>query len=403
MKRILVLATTFPRWEDDTEPALVYYLSQLLAERSFYITVLVPHSGGAAFRETMGLLDVRRFPYFWPYSKQRLCYDGGALPNLKRYWSAKLQLPIFLPAQARAIAAIMKQEDWDLVHAHWIVPQGFFAANLCNHHNVPLLLTAHAGDVFAMRHPLIRPFGRYALRNAVSCTVNSNATVEVVLRLYSDSKVNLVPMGVDLGRFHPGLPDEELVRRFDLKDKTVLGVGRFAPKEGFSHLIDSAAILVKRYPDLRVVLVGFGPEEDLLRERVKKHELEGVVRFAGRVSQTDLPRYYRSSQVFALPSVLLPSGDTEGQGIVLLEAMASGIPLVASAVGGVVDVVKNGEDGLLVPPSDPETLANALSSILDDHSLASRFVSSGQKTIENRFSWERTADRFAELYQEIIR
>jgi len=68
MKKILVLATTFPPWEDDTEPAFVYYLSQLLAERSFSITVLVPHSGGAALRETMGLLEVKRFPYFWPHS-----------------------------------------------------------------------------------------------------------------------------------------------------------------------------------------------------------------------------------------------------------------------------------------------------------------------------------------------
>jgi len=398
MKKILVLATTFPRWEDDTEPAFVYYLSQLLAERSFSITVLVPHSGGAALRETMGLLEVKRFPYFWPHSGQRVCYDGGALPNLKRYWRAKLQLPGFLLAQSMSIAAMMNREKWDLVHAHWIVPQGFFAAKLCNHHKVPLLLTAHAGDVFAMQHPLIRPFG-----NAVSCTVNSNATVEAVLRLYSDSKVNLVPMGVDLGRFHPGLPDEELVRRFDLKGKTILGVGRFAPKKGFSHLVDSAAILAKRYPDLRVVLVGFGPEEDLLRDKVEILNLQEVVRFAGSVSQTDLPKYYRTSQVFALPSVLLPSGDTEGQGTVLLEAMASGTPLVASAVGGVVDVVQDGKDGLLVQPTDPTVLANAISSMLDDRSLASRLVTHGLRTIEDRFSWEKTADRFAELYREIVR
>ncbi|MBN1425005.1 glycosyltransferase [Candidatus Fermentibacteria bacterium] len=401
--RVLVLATTFPRWADDTEPAFVFYLSNLLAERGFDITVLVPHAPGAARSERLGSLQVIRFAYALPRRWQRVCYDGGALPNLKRYWRARLQLPGFLIAQDRAIAQMLRQRPWDLVHAHWIVPQGFFAALHCRRRGIPLILTAHAGDVFAMTHPLIRPFGTHALRRAVSCTVNSNATVEAVLRLYAGSQVNLVPMGVDLSLFHPGVPDEEIVHRHGLRGKTVLGVGRFAEKKGFTHLIAAAHILAKEWPDFRLLLVGFGPEEPMLRRQVAELGLSSVVVFAGRVAQTDLARYYRTCQAFALPSVVLPSGDTEGQGVVLLEAMSSCLPVVASAVGGITDIVQDGLNGILVPPADPPSLANAVRRILEDDEVARRVATQGLESIRTRFSWARIADRFAQLYTESIR
>ncbi|MCU0612891.1 MAG: glycosyltransferase [Candidatus Eisenbacteria bacterium] len=401
--RVLVLATTFPRWRDDTEPAFVYYLSQLLAERGFEITVLVPHAPGAALKERLGLLDVIRFPYAWPRSTQRVCYDGGALPNLKRHWRARLQLPGFLCAQEHAIAHLLRTRSWDLVHAHWIVPQGFFAAVHCRRRHVPLILTAHAGDVFAMNHFAVRPFGSYALRHAASCTVNSNATVEAVLKLHAGSKVNLVPMGVDLSLFHPGVPDEELIRRHDLRGRTVLGVGRFAEKKGFAHLVSAARVLADQSPDFRLLLVGFGPEEPALRKQTADLDLSSVVVFAGRVNQRDLARYYRACQAFALPSVVLPSGDTEGQGVVLLEAMSSSVPVVASAVGGITDIVTDGVNGLLVPPGNPPALAGALSRILDDPRPARQLAEQGLATIAARFSWDRIANRFAELYRRHTR
>ncbi len=400
--KVLVLATTFPRWKNDTEPAFVYYLSEFLAQRSFSMTVLVPHAGGAAFRERLGSLEVRRFPYFRPYQRQKLCYNGGALPNLRRYWLARFQLPLFLLAQRRAITHTIKSEPWDLVHAHWIVPQGYLATAPCRRRNIPLLLTAHAGDVFAMQHPLVRLFATHALRQAVSCTVNSNATVEAVLRLHGNSTVNLVPMGVDLGLFHPGLPDEGITRRFDLRGKTILGVGRFAPKKGFQHLVNAVHILAGQWKEIRLLLIGFGPEEDALKAQVKDLKLEDTIKFVGKISHAELPKYYRTCQAFAAPSVVLPSGDTEGQGVVLLESMASSVPTVASRVGGIVDIVEHEMNGLLVPPEDPKALAEALRRVLMDETLASELTKNGIDTIQRRFSWESTADRFAELYQRII-
>jgi len=401
-KRILVLATTFPRWKDDTEPAFVYYLSDLLAQRGFSMTVLAPHSSGSLFRERLGNVNVRRFSYAWPHSMQKICYNGGALPNLKRYWRARLQLPVFLLRQWNAILKLVEQDSWDLIHAHWIVPQGFFATVIGRMKHIPVILTAHAGDVFAMRNPVIRPFATYALRKALLCTVNSNATVEAVLKLYKDSTVSLVPMGVDLSRFHPGLPDEEIVRRFDLRGRTILGVGRFAPKKGFLHLIDACSSLVSKSPDYRLLLCGFGPQEESLRARVAERNLEGIVHFAGKINQNELPRFYRSSQVVSVPSVVLSSGDTEGQGIVVLEAMASRIPVVASGVGGILDTITHDRNGILVPPGDPASLADAIYGLCEDERKADLIARNGLETIRQRFSWDRIADRFAALYENIL-
>jgi glycosyltransferase involved in cell wall biosynthesis len=182
-----------------------------------------------------------------------------------------------------------------------------------------------------------------------------------------------------------------------------LGVGRFAEKKGFIHLIAAARLMADRSPDFRLLLVGFGPEEPTLRRHVADLGLSSTVVFAGRVTQRDLPRYYRTCQAFALPSVVLPSGDTEGQGVVLLEAMSSSLPVVASAVGGITDIITDGVNGLLVPPADPPALAKALSRILDGGDLGYRLAMQGMDTIGERFSWERIADRFARLYRESIR
>jgi phosphatidylinositol alpha-1,6-mannosyltransferase len=399
--KVLVLATTFPRWSGDTEPAFVHDLCRGLAESGHELLALVPHAPGAKLRETMNGIEVRRFRYFLPTRLQRLCYEGGALPNLRRSWLARLQLPAFLAAQAFAFVRAVLTHRPALVHCHWIVPQGFLGAVLKPLFRYRLVLTAHAGDVFTMRNPLLKRFGKLALRGADAATVNSNATIEALLRVERPKRVRLVPMGVDLRHFGMGQIGTAIRDRFALSGPVVLGVGRFAEKKGFKYLIRAVPLVRQRFPSAELLLVGFGPLERDLRAETLQSGVAGAVHFVGRITHQDLPQYYAAADVFVLPSVVTRSGDTEGLGVVLLEAMAQGIPVVACDVGGIPDIVKHGETGLLARQRDPDDLAAKIVRVLDDPSLRERLVRCGRAHVRSSFSWERITRRFDKLYSEL--
>lgn len=398
--RALVVATTFPRWANDTTPPFVYDLSRMLA-RNASLKVLAPHAPGAKRHEFMGGLEVVRFPYFYPKSLQRLCYDGGILPNLKKSRLARLQLPFFLAAQFFYIWKTARRNEIDLIHCHWIVPQGFFVAAIHKLTRIPYVLTAHGGDAFAFKgNALVSKLGRYAVKNARVCTVNSRATQQAVQTLYGEGAVEIVPMGVDVHLFNRDKYDENLKSELNAQDLFLLGVGRFAEKKGFQYLIQAMPLVLAKRPSAKLILVGFGPMEDELKKLVKSLNLEDSVSMPGSRSGTELAKFYATADIFIGPSIVAESGDTEGLGVVFLEAMASGAPVIASDVGGVGDIVKDGVTGLLVPQKDPQSIARKVLLLAGDADLRNELRYNGEKLARERFSWETIAQSFLRIFLE---
>ena len=178
--RILVIATTFPRWEKDQEPRFVFDLSKELA-KTLSLWVLVPHAPGAKTNETMQGVRIIRFPYFYPRSLETVCYEGGILPKLKSSWLARFQLPFFLAAQFYFMCKTVRKHKINFIHCHWLIPQGFFTALLKMWSRVPFLLTAHGGDVYSFKKfPIVLKLNRFALKRSSGCTANSEATRKAV-------------------------------------------------------------------------------------------------------------------------------------------------------------------------------------------------------------------------------
>ena len=195
------MASTFPRWNNDTTPAFVYYLSDILAKK-YNIKILAPHYFKAKKYQKMGNLSVYRFRYFFPEKYQRLCYDGGVLPNIRRSFLARIQVPIFLLAEFFSARKLIKKEKIDLVHAHWILPQGIVWALVKKFYGTDLIITAHEGDIFPLKNKIFRIMAKFALNSCDFCTVNSNATKKAVLSVSKDIKnIAIVPMGVDSNLF----------------------------------------------------------------------------------------------------------------------------------------------------------------------------------------------------------
>lgn len=294
------------------------------------------------------------------------------------------------------IKAILDRHRFDIVHVHepmtpmlpWAVLRHSRSVNIGTFHASRAADDTHAG--YALGKPIIEPlFNRLAGLIAVS-----EAARDMVAQ-YLPGEYRVIPNGVDVARF--GAPDVEPLPQFADDRPTVLFVGRLEKRKGFKFLLRAFIQTQRQIPDARLIVVG-GYEtrtEVTYREFAAEHGLQEV-HFIGRVSDPELARYYASADVFCAPSI-----GFESFGIVLLEAMAAGVPVVASDILGYRTVLTQGSEGLLVPPEDSAALAAALVSLLSAPEVRARMGAAGRVTAK-RYDWPVVAQQVAGYYGEVL-
>lgn len=293
---------------------------------------------------------------------------------------------------------------FDLVHAHGLRGAliGVLAARLAG---IPSLFTAHnlieSGSLL-QRLTLRTLGGSAAAIIAVSQAVADSLALQGVAR----AKITVIPNGVDLSTFsrrdtsyNPDNPQEREISCFlhacrsgGGKAPLVAAIGRLSPEKGFDVLIDAFTILLEQLPEARLILAGTGHKNREIRAQVNDTH---NIHLAGELPDV-IPL------LFAADVVAIPSRQ-EGQGIVALEAMAAGKPVVASRVGGLVETVLDGETGLLVPPNDPAALAQALFQILTDKDGSLSMGQAGRIRVEQEYTLEKMMRRTIEIYRNICR
>lgn len=396
--RILVLTSTFPRWPGDREPPFVFELCRRLAA-AHQVLVIAPHCPGAATEERLGEnLAVRRFRYA-PQALESLAYDGGILEKLRRGRWRLLLVPLFLAAELAATLRAVRRERPDVIHAHWIVPQGLvglLAAAACGGKRPALVCTSHGADLFALRGLLARQLKGCVARRAAALTVVSAAMKARALELGArPERVRVMPMGIDARqRF---APDPSSERRRD----ELLFVGRLVAKKGVGHLLDALALVRRTLPDVRLTLVGAGPLEAELRAQALARGLDAHVVFAGAVANEELAPYYRRAAALVVPSVVTPEGDQEGLGLVIGEALACECPVVASDLPAIRDLVHDGMTGFLARPGDATDLADKIVRMLGDPGRAARLAREGRGLVLERFDWQTVGRGYEELLSAV--
>jgi glycosyltransferase involved in cell wall biosynthesis len=388
--RVLVLASTYPRWPADTLPPFVHELALRLG-RQHEVHVLAPHAKGCKTREVMDGVQVHRFRY-GPEGMETLAYSSGMLPGLRRRPWRLLGLPIFLFAEWFATWRLLRQQKFDVIHAHWLLPHGLIAlmARACCGYHPALICTSHGADLYGLRGALARSLRRRVVRGSERVTVVSQAMLEDLRLEAGDvSNCSVLPMGVDTQqRFTPSVSP---ITRTGL-----LFVGRLADKKGVDVLLDAMARL-RDMPDLSLHIIGSGPEEARLKQQASSLGLDKIVDFVGPVPNRDLPLWYQRSSVLVFPSVVTPYGDQEGLGLVPVEALACGCAVVASDLEAVKDVIRDRETGLLSTAGDAKQLAETLHVILWDQKLRDRLALQGRAWAVEKFDWSRIAERYAAL------
>lgn len=393
-KRLLILTSTFPRWKDDEDPPFVFELCRRLREH-YAIHVLAPHFPGTATEEQFADLQVTRFRYFLtPW--ERLAYQGGILAGLKQNpWRYGL-VPCFILAEFFALIHLLRRQKFDLIHAHWMLPQGMvaLAARLFNK-SPPLLCTSHGGDLYGLQGPLVNPMKRLILSHATAITVVSSTMREEVIGLGADhDKVHVIPMGVDLqNRFVPPSNRD--------RNTSLLFVGRLVEKKGLRYLINAMPLILKSHPQVNLRIAGDGPEKEALNKQVAELGINDHVRFLGAAENKFLPSLYQTSDVVIFPSVIAEDGDREGFGLVLVEALGCECAIVVTDLPAMQDIIINGKTGLVVPQKNARQLAEKIICLLDDRALCLSLGKEGRQYVLGRYDWSCIARRYASLIESI--
>ena len=268
-----------------------------------------------------------------------------------------------------------------MIHAHWILPNGFVASRVWRATGVPYAVTLHGSDVFmAERNPLFAAMARRALAGAAHVTSCSGELRDRLLRIGGEEhgdKVVLVANGTGVRRpagGAAGAAGSPACLGLDLPAdaRAIVAVGRLVDKKGFVHLVDAVPRILERVPEARIVIGGGGPLEEPLRRRAAERGVADRVLFTGGLSHDRVLALLAAAEVVVMPSVRDPRGNVDGLPIVVLEAMAAGRPVVATDVSGIPMAIEHGRTGLLVPERDPGALADAVVELLDEPERARR-------------------------------
>ncbi|MCW4004244.1 MAG: glycosyltransferase family 4 protein [Candidatus Bathyarchaeota archaeon] len=317
----------------------------------------------------------------------------------------RLGIPYSIPTVTSLQTFMKAVKSSKIVHAHGHpYLTSLLAAKLAKWYSKPFVLTQHNTfieyDNFFNEIERLNDLavGKQTLRDADKIIAVSNATKDYVLSLGAKpNKVTVLHNGVDLVKFRliEGKQREMRKKLGIAQDAVVvLTVRRLVYKNGIDTLIDSANIAVKKNPRIVFVAVGKGPDSNSVKLKIEQLGIEKNFRLAGFVKDEDLPSYYNVADVFVLPS---KSG--EGLPLVALEAMACGLPVIATNVGGIKEIMVK-DYGKLVPPNEPELLAEAILDFAKDDFSSRR--GELRAVAEERFGWDANVERLSEIYEELI-
>lgn len=383
-KKLLVTASTFPRWEGDTEPRFVLDLSEALTEY-FEVTVLAPAAPGAKERETMNGVHVIRYHYFPIHKWETLCYPGAIVPRIKEKKIRVLLVPfLFLSLYFHLLKML---PNYDVVHAHWIIPQGIVQSFF----KKPYIVTGHGGDVTSLNKGIFKTLKIRCLKQAQHITVVSKHLENEVRKLYDTENIDVISMGCKTENFGKQFAVPNYFGQGN--QKVVLFVGRLAEKKGVTYLIEAM-----KQVDAKLVIVGDGPLRESLEVQAK--EQGDKITFLGAKTHDELKTIYASADLFVAPSVTAKDGDQEGIPTAIMEAMASGLPVVASDSGGISELIKNGENGILVPEKDIPSLARIINEMISDGQEREKILAKSTQKIQ-LYDYKVLATKYANILNNI--
>ncbi len=391
--RIGLLTTSFPREEGDVPGTFVLGFARALVELGHSIEVLAPEPADTRFvREPAWPGVAVHWVRYLPRSWEHTFYGAGVLDNLARDPRAWLGTLPFVAALFRGAAA--RASGWDAVVSHWALPCALVAGRIRKRR--PHLAILHSADVHLIeRLPGAGMLAKQVAASAQALVFSSRdlrsrflACLDPMTRISVSGQAHVCAMGI--APVAPFTQNRDALRReLGLDGFTLLSLGRLIPIKGIDVLIDALAGVA----NVQLIVAGDGPERSRLEALARTKQAN--VRFVGEVREPSKTAWLQAADVFVLPSLILPSGRTEGMPTTLLEAMSHGLPVIASRSGGISDLVEHAHNGWLVTPGDRYALRTAIEQLRDPDCRA-QLARAALQTAQN-YAWPALAPHFEAL------
>jgi glycosyltransferase involved in cell wall biosynthesis len=392
--KVIVLTTSFPITGFPVGMH-VYNKCKHLQKKGLDVTVIAPHYTGEKFRELRDEINVIRFPYFWPLRLQKIAYIYGMPQNLKNNLLAKLQFPLFM--FMFLIYAMIYTSKNDIIHAHW------FSGGLVG----AIIKKVYKNKLILMMHHPHKPncIYRYILKRTDYLLANSSYVLDITKKIYPVKNTMIIPVPIDYNRFKPQSNTKYIREKLNIPKNSIFlfTVGRFITWKGFEYLIEAIKILIHEYRrnDVFLRIAGQGPLKEKYEKIIQGNQLHDYVELIGYVPNTKIHEYYNEADIFVIPSIIDENEETEGFGVVSLEANACKTPVIGSKVGGIVDVIEDGYNGFLVEQKSSEQIAEKIVHLANNKALREKIGKNGRKKVTQDFNWDKVTDEIIEVYNQI--
>jgi glycosyltransferase involved in cell wall biosynthesis len=376
--KILVLTDYFPPHVGGGVEKVVFEISRRLVRMGVEVTVITLNTVMAKSFEILEGIKVYR------------CRPISLTETVGVQLTVSPSLPL-------KIIEICKLEKPDIIHAN----NRFFFTTICSAAlkriiGKPLITTLHLGPMLLGRgffdfmiDAYEKTVSKWIIQSSDEIVAVSNAVMKHALSLGASSgKVKVIPNGVDLEEFKPRREFKKIgVRK-------VLFVGRLFSNKGVQYLVKAAPMVLAKHPCVEFIIVGKGPMEAELRNMVRRLNIEHAFKFLGIVPS--IPEVMSQCDIFVRPSL------TEGMPLTILEAMACGLPVIASKISGSSEVIKDGETGILVEVGNVEQLSNAVIRLLEDENYAERIRIRAYEFVKKHYSWDKIAEEYLKTYDDVL-
>jgi glycosyltransferase involved in cell wall biosynthesis len=398
--KALFIVTAYPRHEGDVITPWMGETIGRLKAAGVDVEVLAPSYKGSQTGFIRGV-KVHRFRY-GPASMETLTHDVPAMDRIAASPPMAALVPGYIAAGTAAAARVAREGKFDIVHAFWPIPHGIFGLAARNASNAALVSTFFSSELnwTGVSKNVFGPMLRRIVAGSDAVTVISTFTGERLRQFVPGVKSVIIPFGAAAQNHEQTGPDAKHTRSA-ADPFNLLFVGRLVRRKGVDVLLNAATHLAGD-PRLRIHVVGEGPERVSLMNEADRLGVSGLVKFEGGVSSQRIAGFFEDCDALVLPAIVTESGETEGLGVVLLEAMGYGKPVIASDAGGITDIVIDDETGVLSPAGDAAALARAIRAAMDDPARMQRLSENGKVHAEREFGWDTIVSRLIDTYHMAV-
>ncbi|MEO0205203.1 MAG: glycosyltransferase family 4 protein [candidate division WOR-3 bacterium] len=385
--RILFVATAFPRYKGDVITPWMIELIERLRNKGIEVSVYTSSYKGLKNQVWNGM-PVYRFRYFFK-KYERLTHEETAVDRFSKGGFNILLSFLYVTFGTIAIAKLVRSRKFDIVHINWPFPHILFGILAKAVSRCKVFATFYGLEIRWLKKKfpfLVKPFSWLLNRTDVITAISNHTASE--LKGVVKKEIPIIPFSITVESQSGSVSDENFI----------LFVGRHVQRKGVNVLIDAFKLVHNEIPH-NLVIVGDGPERKNWEKMSMDYGLSDRIKFTGWVSTEDLHNYYKTCSFFVLPATYDKHGDTEGLGVVMIEAMSYAKPVIASNVGGITDVVINKRNGILVKDNDPNELAQAIKELAQNKELCRKLGENAKKDIDERFNWDKIVSKLIGLYE----